>query len=45
MKREYAYLVILAAVLIVIRAGTFIVDEIQQVIITQFGEPRGDPHH
>ena len=43
MRREYAYLVIFAAVLIVIRAGTFIVDETQQAIITQFGEPRGEP--
>ena len=41
--RRYAYLVIFAAVLIVIRAGTFIVDETQQAIITQFGEPRGEP--
>ena len=43
MRREYAYLVIFAAVLFVIRAGTFIVDETQQAIITQFGEPRGEP--
>ena len=43
MRREYAYLVIFAAVLIVIRAGTFIVDETQQAIITQFGDPRGEP--
>ena len=43
MRREYAYLVIFAAVLFVIRAGTFIVDETQQAIITQFGDPRGEP--
>jgi len=43
MRREYAYLAIFAAVLILLRAGTFIVDETQQAIITQFGEPRGEP--
>ena len=43
MKREYVLLPILAALLVVFMDGTYIVRETQQAIITQFGEPIGDP--
>ncbi len=43
MKREYVLLAILAVLLVVIIDGTYVLNETQQAIITQFGEPRGDP--
>ena len=43
MKREYVLLAILAVLLVVIIDGTYVLNETQQAIITQFGEPRGEP--
>ena len=43
MKREYIYLALLAVLLAVIMDGTYVVEEGRQAIITQFGEPRGNP--
>ena len=43
MKREYVLLAILAVVLVVIMDGTYVLNETQQAIITQFGDPRGEP--
>jgi len=43
MKREYVYLAVLAVMLLVTMDGTYIVEEGRQAIITQFGDPKGDP--
>ncbi len=43
MRREYIYLALLAVLLAVIMDGTYVVEEGRQAIITQFGEPRGNP--
>ncbi len=43
MKREYVLLAVLVIVLVVANDGIYTVNETQQAIITQFGEPRGDP--
>ena len=43
MKREYVLLALLAVLLLVITDGTFVLNETQQAIITQFGEPKGEP--
>lgn len=43
MRREYIYLAVLAVLLAVIMDGTYVVEEGRQAIITQFGEPRGNP--
>ena len=39
MKKNYTYITIAVILLIVIPNTFFIVDETEQVIITQFGEP------
>ncbi len=43
MKREYVLLAVLALLLVVFSDATYVVNETQQAIITQFGDPRGDP--
>ena len=45
MKRFAVILVglILVVALLVISGAFYVVDETQQVVITQFGEPRGEP--
>ncbi len=43
MRREYVYLAVLAVLLVVIMDGTYVVEEGRQAIITQFGEPKGNP--
>jgi membrane protease subunit HflC len=45
MKQAIALLVglVVLAILLVISGAFYVVDETQQVVITQFGEPKGDP--
>ena len=43
MRREYVYLAVLAVMLFVTMDGTYVVEEGRQAIITQFGDPKGDP--
>ena len=43
MKREYFYFAVIAIVLLVLMDGTYVVDETQQAIVTQFGQPQGEP--
>jgi len=43
MNRRYLVAGIVLAVLVVVAASAFRVGEAEQVIITQFGDPIGDP--
>ena len=42
-KRALVLIVVVVAVLMVLSSGIYILGETEQVIITQFGEPVGDP--
>jgi len=41
--RLYAYLIVAFVILVVLSSGLYVVDETEQVVVTQFGEPVGDP--